>query len=68
MVVKHFDAKTAFLNGKIKERIYMSQPEEYIERNQEDTCRLIKGIHGLKQAAKVWHNKLSNYLKEYGFV
>ena len=46
----------------------MSQPEEYIERNQEDTCRLIKGIHGLKQAAKVWHNKLSNYLKEYGFV
>ena len=68
MVVKHFDAKTAFLNGKLKERIYMSQPEGYIEGNQEDTCRLIKGIYGLKQAAKVWHDQLSDYIKEYGFM
>ena len=71
MVVKHFDAKTAFLNRKLKERIYMSQPEGYIEKNKEEIrrrSRLIKGIYGLKQAAKVWHDQLSNYLKEYGFV
>ena len=68
MVVKHFDAKTASLNGKLKERIYMSQPDGYIEKNKKDVCRLIKGIYGLKQAAKVWHDQLSDYLKGYGFV
>ena len=68
MIIKHFDAKTAFLNGKLKEQIYMSQPEGYIEGNQENVCRLIKGIYGLKQAAKVWHDQLNDYLQGYGFA
>lgn len=69
MTVKHFDAKTAFLNGELKETIYMKQPEGYVIPGKEDyICKLKKSIYGLKQAAKVWNDQLDDLLKEYGFV
>ena len=36
LVIKHFDAKTAFLNGELKEIIYMEQPEGYEKERQEN--------------------------------
>lgn len=30
MIVKHYDAKTAFLNGKLKETVFMAQTEGYV--------------------------------------
>lgn len=52
-VVKHLDFKTAFLNGKIKEEIYMKQPPGFIKNEEEQlVCLLQKSIYGLKQAAK----------------
>ena len=69
MVIKHFDAKTAFLNGKISETIYMKQPDGYVIPSKEDyVCRLNRGIYGLKQAAKIWNDQLNNLLKKYGFI
>ena len=69
MTIKHFDAKTAFLNGLLKEKIFMQQPEGYIISGKEDyVCRLNKGIYGLKQAAKIWNDQLDNLLKTYGFT
>lgn len=66
MVEKHFDAKTAFLNGKLSGT--MQQSEEYIVPGKKDyVCKLRKGIYGSKQAAKVWNDQLNNILKSYSF-
>lgn len=67
-VVKHIDAKTAFLNGDLEENIYMRQPEGYEVPNKKHmVCKLNKSLYGLKQAAKVWNNKLRIILEGHGF-
>jgi len=59
------DVSTAFLNGKMKENIYMSQPEGYIQEGKENTvCKLNGSIYGLKQASRCWYDTLDNFLKE----
>ena len=48
LIVKHYDAKTAFLNGEL------DQPEGYEAAHKEGmVCKLKKGLYGLKQAAKL---------------
>jgi hypothetical protein len=59
-----FDIGTAFLNGKLKEEIYMSQPEAY-EKSGGLVCKLEKSIYGLKQAARQWNECFDNFLKQY---
>ena len=45
------DVKTAFLNGNLDERIFMAQPNSFVEEGQETkVCELLKSIYGLKQA------------------
>ena len=45
-VIKHFDAKTAFLIGESRETIYMKQPEGYEKAGEEEmVCRLKKGLY-----------------------
>ncbi|TYK03732.1 putative polyprotein [Cucumis melo var. makuwa] len=50
------DVKTAFLNGNLKESIFMSQPEEFITQGQEQkVCKLNRFIYWLKQASRSWN-------------
>jgi hypothetical protein len=65
--IHHFNAKTAFLNGELKETIYMKQPEGFVDAKEELVCKLNKSIYGLKQAAKVWNEKLYGALTKLGF-
>ena len=59
------DVSTAFLNGELKEDIYMSQPEGYIQEGKEDmVCKLNKSIYGLKQASRCWYDTLGKFLKD----
>ena len=47
------DVKTAFLNGDLKEEIYIDQPKSFVEPGQESkVCKLTKSLYGLKQAPK----------------
>lgn len=67
LMIKHYDAKTAFLNGYLKETVYMSQPEGYEIEDRRYACKLNKSIYGLKQAARVWNEQLHETLVELGF-
>lgn len=69
MTVLHFDAKTAFLNGELRETIYMRQaPGFAVEDKQDQVCILRRSLYGLKQSARVWNEKLHGVLIAAGFV
>eukprot|EP00253_Pinus_taeda_P031210 PITA_31210 len=62
------DVKSAFLNGDLKEEIYLVQPEGYVKQGQEHlVCRLKKALYGLKQAPRSWYEKVDSFFIEYGF-
>lgn len=66
--VAQFDVETAFLNGELKEEVFMEQPYGFIsEGNKKQVCRLRKGIYGLKQAARIWNEKFDTVAKQFGF-
>ena len=45
------DAKTAFLNGKIDEEVYIEQPKGFeTHGDKSHVCKLKKALYGLKQA------------------
>ena len=51
--VHQMDISTAFLNAKLEEKIYMSQPEGYVKEGKEElVCKLNKSIYGLKQSSQ----------------
>ena len=65
----HLYVKTAFLNGEIKEEIYITQPEGFEVKGKEDhVLKLKKALYGLKQAPRAWNSKLNEVLLKQGFV
>jgi hypothetical protein len=53
LLVHQMNVKTTFLNRELEEEIYMTQPDGFIVKGQEDKmCKLMKSLHGLKQAPK----------------
>lgn len=59
------DAITAYLHGEVSEEIYMEQPEGYNDGSQR-VCKLNKAIYGLKQAGRLWNEKLEKALFSFG--
>ena len=65
----HMDVASAFLNGELKEDVYMTQPEGYIVKGNESlVCKLNRSIYGLKQAPRCWNASLDKVLKELNFI
>ncbi|GKC28971.1 retrovirus-related pol polyprotein from transposon TNT 1-94 [Tanacetum coccineum] len=53
--IYQMDVKTTFLNGPLKEEIYVAQPDGFIDfDNLEKVYRLRKALYGLKQAPRAW--------------
>jgi hypothetical protein len=51
--VHHMDVKSAFLNGELKEEVYVSQPPGFTVKEQEHKVyKLNKALYGLKQAPR----------------
>ncbi|KAK8708424.1 hypothetical protein V6N13_059466 [Hibiscus sabdariffa] len=63
------DVKTAFLNGKLEEDVYMTQPEGFITpENAGKVCKLQRSIYGLKQASRSWNLRFNEAIQEFGFI
>ncbi|KAJ9547541.1 hypothetical protein OSB04_020084 [Centaurea solstitialis] len=63
------DVKTAFLNGKLTEDVYMQQPEGFVDpKNPDKVCKLLKSIYGLKQTSRSWNLHFDERIKEFGFA
>ena len=68
MHVHQMDVHTAFLNGKLEEDIYMSQPDGFVvEGKEEQVCHLHRSLYGLKQSPRCWNRELNCHLLDSGF-
>lgn len=65
--VIHIDISSAFLNGNLKEEIYLRQPKYFEDKDNKLVWRLHKSLYGLKQAAHAWNESFNEKLKEIGF-
>ncbi|GKF51324.1 retrovirus-related pol polyprotein from transposon TNT 1-94 [Tanacetum coccineum] len=69
MIIYHMDVNTAFLNGELKEEVYVSQPEGLVDPDHPThVYRLKKALYGLKQALREWYNTLSRFLLDNKFL
>ncbi|GJY94498.1 retrovirus-related pol polyprotein from transposon TNT 1-94 [Tanacetum coccineum] len=68
MVVYQTDVKTAFLNGNLREEVYVSQPDGFVDKdNPNHVYKLKKALYGLKQAPRAWYDMLSSFLISQDF-
>ncbi|GKA28333.1 retrovirus-related pol polyprotein from transposon TNT 1-94 [Tanacetum coccineum] len=57
--IYQMDVKTAFLNGPLKEEVYVAQPDGFVDPDHpEKVYRLRKALYGLKQAPRAWYDEL----------
>ncbi|GJX98510.1 retrovirus-related pol polyprotein from transposon TNT 1-94 [Tanacetum coccineum] len=62
------DVKTAFLNGIVREEVYVSQSGRFVDPDKPNhVYRLKKALYGLKQAPRAWYDLLSSFLLSQGF-
>lgn len=68
-VVHHMDVKSAFLNGDLREEVYVAQPPGFVIDGAADkVLKLKKALYGLRQAPRAWNAKLDASLRNLGFV
>ncbi|GJZ79811.1 retrovirus-related pol polyprotein from transposon TNT 1-94 [Tanacetum coccineum] len=68
MVVYQMDVKTTFLNGNLREEVYVSQPYGFVDPDIPNyVYKLKKALYGLKQAPRAWYDMLSSFLISQDF-
>src|SRR6187455_454199 len=62
------DVKSAFLNGPIKEEVYVEQPPGFKDSEYPNhVYKLSKALYGLKEAPRAWYECLRDFLITNGF-
>nr|GEV05039.1 retrovirus-related Pol polyprotein from transposon TNT 1-94 [Tanacetum cinerariifolium] len=62
------DVKTAYLNGNLREEVYVSQPDGFVDPdNPNYVYKLKKALYGLKQAPRAWYDILSSFMISQDF-
>ena len=62
------DVKTAFLNGELKEDIYMLQPKGFqINGHEDKVYKLKRSLYRPKQSSRQWYLKFHQAILEIGF-
>nr|GEY13150.1 copia protein [Tanacetum cinerariifolium] len=68
MVVYQMDMKTMFLNGNLREEVYVSQLDRFVDTNNPNhVYKLKKALYRLKQAPCAWYDMLSSFLISQDF-
>ncbi|GKE49588.1 retrovirus-related pol polyprotein from transposon TNT 1-94 [Tanacetum coccineum] len=63
MTIYQMDVKTDFLNGELKEEVYVSQSEGFVDQdNPSHVYKQKKALYDLKQAPRAWYDMLSSFL------
>ncbi|GJW96324.1 retrovirus-related pol polyprotein from transposon TNT 1-94 [Tanacetum coccineum] len=67
--IYQMDVKMAFLNGPLKEEVYVAQPDGFVDPDHlKKVYRLRKALYGLKQAPRAWYDELSKFPISKGFT
>nr|GEW04448.1 hypothetical protein [Tanacetum cinerariifolium] len=68
MVVYQMDVKTALLNGNLREEVYVSQPDGFVDPDNLNHMYMLKKVlYGFKQAPLAWYNMLSSFMISQDF-
>nr|GEV52986.1 integrase, catalytic region, zinc finger, CCHC-type, peptidase aspartic, catalytic [Tanacetum cinerariifolium] len=68
ITIYQMDVKTTFLNGELKEEVYVSQSEGFVDLDHPTHVYLLKkALYGLKQAPQAWYDTLSRFLLDNKF-
>ncbi|GJY03683.1 retrovirus-related pol polyprotein from transposon TNT 1-94 [Tanacetum coccineum] len=68
MIVYQMDVKTTFLNSILREEVYVSRPDGFVDQdNLNHVYKLKKALYGLKQAPRAWYDLLSKFLLSQKF-
>ncbi|WVZ60603.1 hypothetical protein U9M48_010600 [Paspalum notatum var. saurae] len=63
--ISQLDVKNAFLNGELREEVYMQPPPGYSAEGM--VCRLRRSLYGLKQAPRAWFQRFASVVTAAGF-
>ncbi|GKA37236.1 retrovirus-related pol polyprotein from transposon TNT 1-94 [Tanacetum coccineum] len=67
--IYQMDVKLEFLNRPLKEKVFVRQPDGFVDPDfPKHVYRLKKSLYGLKQAPRAWYDKLSSFLIEHHFT
>ncbi|GKG19199.1 retrovirus-related pol polyprotein from transposon TNT 1-94, partial [Tanacetum coccineum] len=56
--IYQMDVKTEFLNGPLKEEVYVAQPDGFVDPDHpKKVYHLRKALYGLKQAPRAWYDE-----------
>nr|GEU81218.1 hypothetical protein [Tanacetum cinerariifolium] len=68
-LIYQMDVKMAFLNGPLKEEVYVAQPDGFVDPDHpEKVYRLRKALYGLRQTPRAWYDELSKFLTSKSFT
>ena len=63
------DVKSTFLNGNLKEEIYLVQPKGFVKQGKEHfVCKLKKALYGLEHAPRSWYEKIDKLFFQQGYI
>jgi hypothetical protein len=66
--IHQVDVKTAFLHGTVDEELYMLQPPGFHSGKENEVCKLVKSLYGLRQSPRQWHRELCKVFGEIGLT
>ena len=70
MKLRAFDCTAAYLQADLKDPLYVRPPKglmEAMEQNKNDILKLKKSLYGISYASRNWWERVSKWLKAYGF-
>ena len=62
------DVTSTFLNGVLKEEVYVEQPLGYMKIcDEKKVLKLRKVVYELKQTPRAWNERIDGYFKKNGY-